>query len=79
MDKSQVGGVLICLVSVVVAVLFLWGIAVQNYWALAIPVIIGILGVAALAFWIGWTMATTSPEVPSPQPAEGETKATETS
>ena len=58
---SRFGGILICLISVVIAVVFLWAIflgpALWAFWAVAIPVILGFLAVLALLFWIGWTMA----------------------
>lgn len=70
MDKSRLGGALISLGTLVLTVLFLWGIAVRNYWALAAPVIVAFLGIMALGFWIGWTMAVTETEAPLPQPEE---------
>lgn len=70
MDKSKFGGGLISLASVVVAALFVWGIIAQYYWAIAIPVLIGFLGVLALTFWIGWTIAVTEAEPPSPPAVE---------
>ena len=70
MDRSRIGGVLICLGTIVLSGLFLWGIAVRNYWALAIPILVAFLGVMALGFWIGWTMAVTETEPPIVQPKE---------
>ncbi|MBI4301169.1 MAG: hypothetical protein HY664_01000 [Chloroflexi bacterium] len=67
MDRSKVGGIIICVVSLVAAGLFIWGVAVRNYWAIAIPVLIGFLGILALTFWIGWTIAVTEAEVPASQ------------
>lgn len=66
MEGSRLGGIIICIVTVVAAVLFVWGIVVRSYWALAIPVIIGFLGVLALGFWIGWTMIVTEEEPAGP-------------
>lgn len=65
-DTSRLWGGLLCLAIIVVAILFLWGIFQQNYWALAIPVMIGFLGLLGLGFWIGWTILTikTVPPVP---------------
>jgi len=57
-DTSRVWGALFCVVIIVVAVVFLYGVSLQSYWALAIPVIIGFLGILALGFWIGWTILT---------------------
>jgi len=52
MEKSRKVGVVICVGTVLVSVAFIWGIALRNYWAVAIPVAIGFLAVLALAFWI---------------------------
>ena len=76
-DTSRVWGGLFCAAMVILAVIFLWGISAQSYWALAIPVMIGFLGVLAMGFWIGWTILTIkttppAPEPPSPPPSEAE-------
>jgi SAM-dependent methyltransferase len=65
-DRSRFWGAILCIAIVVVALFFLWGISVQSYWALAIPVIIGFLGILGLGFWIGWTILTikTTPLAP---------------
>lgn len=70
-DTSRVWGALLCLAIVIVAIFFLWGVSLQSYWALAIPVLIGFLGVLALGFWIGWTILTikTTPPASEPPPA----------
>jgi hypothetical protein len=76
-DTSRVWGGLLCAAIVVVAVIFLWGISAQSYWALAVPLMAGFLGVLAMGFWIGWTILTikTAPTVAEPPPpasAQGE-------
>ena len=70
METSRIVGALICLGTVLVAGVFIWGIALHSYWAIAIPVIIGALAVLALGFWIGWNMAVTAIEAPAAQPTE---------
>ena len=69
-DSSRFLGGLLCAAIVIVAVIFLWGISAQSYWALAIPVMVGFLGILAMGFWIGWTILTikTAPPVPGPSP-----------
>ncbi len=52
--------------SVVGGALFLYGLAVESYWALALPLAALVLFVLGLVFWIGWTIATVHVE------AEGE-------
>ena len=75
-DTSRVWGGLLCAAIAVVAGVFLWGIAERSYWALAIPVMAGFLGILAMGFWIGWTILTikTAPPAadPSPQPPQDE-------
>ncbi len=67
-DTSRLWGALLCAAILVVGVVFLRGILIQSYWALAIPVMLGFLGILALAFWVGWTILTikTTPPVPDP-------------
>jgi hypothetical protein len=71
-DSSRFWGALLCLAIVVMAMIFIWGIFIQSYWALAIPVAIGFLGILTLGFWIGWTILTikTTPPVPEPKADE---------
>ena len=55
---SRLQGLVICLAAVAAAVLFLVGIFLKSYWALAVPVAVGLLWLLGLAFWIGWTLLT---------------------
>ena len=73
-DTSRVWGGFFCVAMVIVAVIFLWGISAQSYWALAIPVMIGFLGVLVMGFWIGWTILTikTAPPAGEPTPPSRE-------
>ncbi|MGB2798819.1 MAG: hypothetical protein WBC82_03090 [Dehalococcoidia bacterium] len=77
MQKSRVVGGLICLIMVAAGLAFVWGIVVESYWAIAIPVIIGFLGMLSLGFWIGWTMAVTKIE-PPPEDTEDSTSGSDT-
>jgi len=70
-DTSRVWGGLLCLALIFVAIIFLWGISIQSYWALAIPVLIGFLGVLGLGFWVGWTILTIKTTPPAPEPTPG--------
>ncbi|MEM3047295.1 MAG: phage holin family protein, partial [Candidatus Bathyarchaeia archaeon] len=45
------------------------------WWALVIPVTVGVVGILGILAWIGWTMATTPP----PKPIEFEEPKSETS
>ena len=57
-EQSRVLGGVVCLAVVLAAALFLYGLAVQSYWALALPVAAVLFFVLGLVFWIGWTIAT---------------------
>ncbi len=69
-DKSRAYGLLICIATVVAAIFFIWGIKNQNYWAVAIPVLIGFLTLLGLAFWIGWTIVTIKSDIPPMEKTE---------
>jgi hypothetical protein len=43
--------------SIVQLLLFVLGAARRSYAALAVPVLLGVALVSALAFWVGYTMA----------------------
>lgn len=68
-DTSRVWGGLLCVAIFIVALVFLWGIWVQSYWALALPVMAGFLGVLAMGFWIGWTILTIKTAPPAAEPS----------
>jgi hypothetical protein len=57
-ERSRVLGGVVCLAALGAAALFLYGIAVKSYWALALPLAAGVLFVLGLVFWIGWTILT---------------------
>ena len=57
-DSSRTQGGLICVAVVVLAAVFLLGLLEQSYWALALPVAIGVAFVLGLTFWVGYTIAT---------------------
>ena len=65
-ERSRVLGGLLCIGTAAGAALFLYGIAVGSYWALALPIAALVLFVLGLVFWIGWTIATVQTD------AEGE-------
>jgi hypothetical protein len=73
-DGSRAQGALICVGVVIVGALFLAGVLAGSYWALALPVMVLVLGVLGLAFWVGWTIATVrvEPEPPFDDEPGGE-------
>jgi cobalamin biosynthesis protein CobD/CbiB len=64
MDGSKLTGWIIMLLVAAVGAVFVWGVVEESYWALAVPVIVGVFAVLMLVFWIGWTMALTEIEAP---------------
>ncbi len=65
-DRSRALGGVVCLGAIAAGALFLYGIALESYWALALPVAALVLFVLGLVCWIGWTILTVRVE------AEGE-------
>lgn len=76
-SKDQAIGGVICLVCVLVAVFYVLTLFVPNwlswigidyivdqFWLVAIPVLVALVAILAIGAWIGWTMATTPPPKP---------------
>lgn len=61
-ENSRILGGVVCLAAVLAVVLFLYGLSLQSYWAIAVPVAALFLFVAGLVFWIGWTIMTVQVE-----------------
>lgn len=72
-DRTQLTGVLIMIGAAVELLIFLFGVVRRSYLAVALPVLGAMAALSALAFWIGWTMFTTEPELPEPEFEEQET------
>ena len=56
--RSKQTGTWICLAALVTGGVFLIGIFQEAYWALAVPVALGVLVALGLAFWVGYTINT---------------------
>jgi len=79
LGASRALGALICVVTLVVAVLHIWYGYVQDIMdyghvnldlAFALPITVGVVVVCGIGFWLGWIMATTkeaSPPPPAPE------------
>jgi predicted DNA-binding transcriptional regulator len=77
-SKDQTIGVLLFLVSIIIAILYVMAVALPStlsgilpwsasqiqFGAIAIVVLIVFLAVMFIGAWIGWTMATTPPPKP---------------
>lgn len=90
MSKDQGYGFVIFLISVIIAIVYLfaffgpylgWLDMQWNQWAVGIPVLLFVLLVLVISAWIGWTMLTTPPPAPlepEPQPSQENTEETKT-
>ena len=72
-NTSRIYGALLCVGICFVIVVFLIGIFQKNYWALAIPVMLGFLSVLSLGFWVGWTIMTIKVDIPAPDETQDST------
>ena len=63
-DYAKIKAFLLCLFSLLIAVLFLYGIYIRSYWALAIPEALITLIVLGMVFWVGVAIITTRTTLP---------------
>ena len=82
MTKFKIGGTIISAGSLVLAGLFIWGLAAGEpwrFWAIAAPVIVGFLAALGIAFSIGRLMSSTEVQDTSAgQPEEKKEETTST-
>ena len=66
MNKDQSYGGLIFVVSVLIALGYLFGLTRAEWtaWLVGVPVVLAVLGILGITAWIGWTMLTTPPPAP---------------
>lgn len=61
-DSSRNQGLAICAAAVALGLVFGIGLLAGAWWAVAIPVAIGLAFVLGLTFWVGYTLATVAVE-----------------
>lgn len=71
-DSSRTQGALICAGAVLLGLVFGLGLIRGAWWAVAIPVGLGLAFVLGLTFWVGWTIATIQVETEA-EPTESST------
>jgi hypothetical protein len=66
LTKDQSYGGLILVVSIVVIVLYLFGLTNPGWqpWLIGVPVVVAVLGILGITAWIGYTMYSTPPPAP---------------
>lgn len=63
MGRSRQLGMLIVIAASIQMLIMLVGTLRRSYLVIALPVLIATGIVSALAFWVGWTMMNTEPEM----------------
>jgi hypothetical protein len=63
MGRSRQMGMILMIVASVQALFMLIGLMRRSYLAIALPVVTAVGIISALAFWVGWTMANTEPDL----------------
>lgn len=63
-DFSKIKAFFLCLASLSLGVLLIYGIYIRNFWALAIPAAVITLVVLGAVFWVGMAIITTRSTLP---------------
>ena len=63
MQRSRQLGLFIMIGASIQMLITLVGFMRRSYFIIALPVVAGVGVISALAFWVGWTMANTEPEL----------------
>ena len=63
-DFAKVKAFLLCLVTLSLSALFIYGIYLRSYWALAVPAAAVTLVVLGMIFWVGVAIITTRTTLP---------------
>ena len=71
MGRSRQLGMIMMAVSAVEMLVMTIGVMRRSYLAVALPVITAVGVISALAFWVGWTMANTEPDLAALEEQDG--------
>ena len=63
-DFSKIKAFFLCLVTMGLGVLFIYGLYIRNFWALAIPAAVISLVILGAVFWVGIAIITTRSTLP---------------
>jgi hypothetical protein len=63
-DFSKIKAFVLCIVTLAVGALFIYGIYLRNFWALAVPAAVISLVILAAVFWVGIAILTTRSTLP---------------
>lgn len=63
-DYAKPKALLLCLAALLLIVLFLYGVYLKSYWALALPAAAVTLVILGMLFWVGMAIITTRATLP---------------
>ena len=63
-DYSKVKAFFLCIATLTLGALLLYGIYIKNFWALAVPAAVITLVVLGAIFWVGIAIITTRSTLP---------------
>jgi len=58
-DNSKIKAVFLCLITLSLAALMIYGVYVRSFWALAVPALVISAVVLGAVFWVGMAIITT--------------------
>jgi uncharacterized protein with PQ loop repeat len=58
-DNSKIKAVILCLITVALAALMIYGVYIRNFWALAVPALVISAVILGAIFWVGMAIITT--------------------
>jgi uncharacterized protein with PQ loop repeat len=63
-DYSKIKAFFLCIVTLALGALLLYGLYIKNFWALAVPAAVIMLVVLGAIFWVGIAIITTRSTLP---------------
>jgi uncharacterized protein with PQ loop repeat len=67
-DFSKVKAFFLCIITLGLGALFIYGMYIRNFWALAIPAAVISLVILGAVFWVGIAIITTRSTLPEEKP-----------
>ena len=58
-DYSKIKAVVLCLITVALAALMIYGVYIRSFWALAVPALVISAVILGAIFWVGMAIITT--------------------
>ncbi|MCL1833198.1 MAG: hypothetical protein FWG49_01725 [Leptospirales bacterium] len=58
-DNSKIKAVILCLITLSLMALMIYGVYIRNFWALAVPALVISVVILGAIFWVGMAIITT--------------------